>query len=150
MMSSSQIAIAVLSLAVIGSGLVIQHQKREVERLHTDLEHEKSKRKADRTGRIQAEKSLNKKRKDEDAEKGAYFESCWIYRESFPDRRGTPRQPMLCPAARGRLRFDRSIVQKAHFAELAQFSHIFVLFIFHENTNIAKGAGTYGKASQRR
>ena len=48
MMSSSQIAIAVLSLAVIGSGLVIQHQKREVERLHTDLEHEKSKRKADR------------------------------------------------------------------------------------------------------
>ena len=134
-MSSSQIAIAVLSLAVIGSGLVIQHQKREVERLHTDLEHEKSKRKADRTGRIQAEKSLNKKRKDEDAEKGHTLKAVGYIESPFPDRRGTPRQPMLCPAARGRLRFDRSIVQKAHFAELAQFSHIFVRF-HHQLSNV--------------
>ena len=34
MMPTSNIALAILSLVVVGSGLVIQHQKREVERLH--------------------------------------------------------------------------------------------------------------------
>lgn len=141
MMSTSRIVLAILSLAVVGSGLVIRHQKRELERLGAELEHEKSKREADRRGRIQAEKLLNKRRKDENAEKGHNLKAIGYIESPFPDRRGTPRQPMLCPAARGLLRFDRSIVQEAHFAELASFSHIFVLFVFHDNTNIAKGGG---------
>ena len=53
----------------------------------------------------------------------------------FRDRRGTPRQPSLAPAAVGRIVFDRKLIQAEHFAELAQFSHVWVIFVFHNNTN---------------
>ena len=42
---------------------------------------------------------------------------------------------MLVPAAYGRIQFDRKFIQEDHFQELSQFSHIFVIFAFHENTN---------------
>ena len=45
-------------------------------------------------------------------------------------------KPLLVPAAYGRIQFDRRFIQKDHFQELSQFSHIFVIFVFHENTNI--------------
>ena len=66
MMSTSRIVLAILSLAVVGSGLVIRHQKRELERMGAELEHEKSKREADRRGRIQAEKLLNQLTEDKE------------------------------------------------------------------------------------
>lgn len=56
----------------------------------------------------------------------------------FLDRRGTPRQPQLVPAAKGRIRFDRRVIQQEHFEELNQFSHIWVIFVFHCNTNTDK------------
>ena len=139
-MSTSHLSLALLSMAMVGSGFVIYRQKKEIERVSADLEHEKSKREADRKGRIQAEKSINQGRKDENAKKGHNMKAIGYIESPFPDRRGTPRQPMLVPAAHGRIRFDRSLVQSAHFAELASFSHVFVLFVFHENTNIAKGS----------
>jgi tRNA-Thr(GGU) m(6)t(6)A37 methyltransferase TsaA len=68
-------------------------------------------------------------------------------RSPFPDRRGTPRQPLLVPAAHGRIVFDKRFVQREHFQELSQFSHIFVLFVFHENTNTdSKNVGKVSNA----
>ena len=76
--------------------------KEEVERLHTDLEHEKSKRKADRTTRIQAEKSLNKKKKRmKDAEKGHTLKAVGYIESPLSDRRHSSPAYALpcCPGA---------------------------------------------------
>ncbi len=63
------------------------------------------------------------------------FSIIGIVESPFPDRRGTPRQPQLVPAAYAFIRFAKHI-QHAHYAELAQFSHIWILFHFHENTSV--------------
>ena len=57
----------------------------------------------------------------------------------FPDRRGVPRQPMLCPSTRGCIRFCNAVPPSA-FEGLDAFSHIWVVWLFHENTNLHKGA----------
>ena len=57
----------------------------------------------------------------------------------FVERRGTPRQGLLVPAARARLTLDASVVQPAAALEgLDGFSHVWLLFEFHENTNVGK------------
>ncbi|OWY92195.1 hypothetical protein PHMEG_00038899, partial [Phytophthora megakarya] len=63
----------------------------------------------------------------------AHVQSC------FADRRGTPRQGGLVEHSRARITFKTSI-PPASLECLEQFSHLWVLFVFHENTNLAKGA----------
>lgn len=63
----------------------------------------------------------------------AHVDSC------FADRRGTPRQGSLVPAARASIRF-RSSVPPAALEGLEQYSHLWVIFVFHENTNAAGAA----------
>lgn len=141
MMTKSRTMLAFLSLAVLMEAYALIQQRRKISKLEESLKHEKRKREADRKGRILAEKSLNKDKQNSNAKKGHVVKAIGKIESPFPDRRGTPRQPMLVPAAHARIRFDKSIIQNAHFAELAEFSHIFVVFVFHENTNIAKEGG---------
>jgi tRNA-Thr(GGU) m(6)t(6)A37 methyltransferase TsaA len=104
--------------------------------LEKELEHEHTKRAADRTGRIRLQQKAREKVKEDLKENGGqHMTYIGHVRSPFPDRRGTPRQPLLVPAAHGRIVFDKRFVQREHFQELSQFSHIFVLFVFHENTN---------------
>jgi len=42
---------------------------------------------------------------------------------------------LLVTSAKGRIVFDKKVIQYEHFKELNEFSHIWVLFMFHENTN---------------
>lgn len=70
---------------------------------------------------------------------GYTFEAVATVASCFADRRGTPRQGVLVPAARATIRFHSS-VSPAALEGLEQFSHLWVLFVFHENTNAA-GAG---------
>jgi tRNA-Thr(GGU) m(6)t(6)A37 methyltransferase TsaA len=63
--------------------------------------------------------------------------SCYV------ERRGTPRQGLLAPAARARLRIDPRVIQpEAAIDGLAAFSHVWLLFDFHENTNATKLASS--------
>jgi hypothetical protein len=63
------------------------------------------------------------------------LESC------YAERRGTPRQGLLVPAARARLRLDPRVIQPAAALEgLEGFSHVWLIFDFHENTNAGKAA----------
>lgn len=55
-----------------------------------------------------------------------YIRSC--YGEKF----GAPRQPGLVPSARGMIVLEPPFHNPQAFAELQQFSHIWVLFIFHQ------------------
>ncbi|KAG2423016.1 hypothetical protein HXX76_015614 [Chlamydomonas incerta] len=55
----------------------------------------------------------------------------------FSERNGTPRQPQLVPAARSRLVLSPS-VPAACLEGITQYSHVWVLYVFHANTDLAK------------
>ncbi len=134
----------------MGVVALVYSQKAAYKRIH-ELEelvkHEGAKREADRKGRIQAERLLAGRAREVNKE-GHPMQYIGIVESPFPDRRGTPRQPMLVPAAHGRIKFDRKMVQAEAFQELKDFSHIFVIFVFHENTNIHKSAREKGKQTR--
>lgn len=106
-----------------------------VSRLQEEVEEERRKRQVERTGRIRVQQEQRVAQQQKSGEEGFRLKAIGRIESPFPDRRGTPRQPSLVPAAKGRIRFDKQRIQHEHFSELAEFSHVWVLFIFHENTN---------------
>lgn len=58
----------------------------------------------------------------------------------FSGRNGTPRQPLLVKTARAELEL-RPELSPDFFQGLEQFSHCWVLYIFHENTGARSGPG---------
>eukprot|EP00887_Chlorella_sp_A99_P006114 scaffold22.g6114.t1 len=60
-----------------------------------------------------------------------------ILQSCFGRRNGTPRQPLLVSAARARLRL-RPDLSPEFFDGLRQYSHVWVLFIFHHNTDLQR------------
>lgn len=59
-----------------------------------------------------------------------YIESC------FPEKFGTPRQPGLVPSARAKMQLRREIQPEQALLGLEGFSHIWVIFEFHLNSNL--------------
>ncbi|GLI66014.1 hypothetical protein VaNZ11_009717 [Volvox africanus] len=59
----------------------------------------------------------------------------------FTERNGTPRQPQLVPAARARLVLCNN-VPPACLEGLHQYTHCWVLYVFHANTDLAKYLST--------
>jgi len=64
------------------------------------------------------------------------FESIGICHTDYNSKFGIPRQPGLCPDARGviELRPDAQLVRAV--SELSEFSHIWVIFCFHDTGRI--------------
>mmetsp|Transcript_2916 Transcript_2916/g.3053 ORF Transcript_2916/g.3053 Transcript_2916/m.3053 type:complete len:372 (+) Transcript_2916:315-1430(+) len=89
----------------------------------------------ERLGRINVQKRERDRLTLENLKSGYQYRPIGFIESPFPDRRGTPRQPVLVPAAKGKIRFNKSLIQNEHFKEISQFSHIWVIFVFHENTN---------------
>ena len=57
-------------------------------------------------------------------------------RSVFPFRFGTPRQGGLAPATRGELVLDPTVLNvHAALAGLEEFSHVWLIWVFHTNTN---------------
>lgn len=54
------------------------------------------------------------------------------------DRNGTPRQPLLVSLARACLKFDPALVPPASLEGLGEYSHCWILYVFHLNTDIEK------------
>jgi tRNA (adenine37-N6)-methyltransferase len=101
-----------------------------------ELKRQTQLRQDERAGRIALETKLRKEKQQHQQESGYHYYAIGVVESPFPDRRGTPRQPLLVPAATGLIRFNKKLIQYAHYAELEQFSHVWVLFQFHENTNV--------------
>ncbi len=55
----------------------------------------------------------------------------------FNKRNGTPRQPLLVPAARSALKLRPELAADI-FEGLQQYSHCWVMYIFHENTDLQR------------
>ncbi|KNB43855.1 hypothetical protein JH06_2219 [Blastocystis sp. subtype 4] len=94
---------------------------------------------SERVGRVRAEKELRKviegQRKEEDGD-GYVFNPIGFARSCYVHCQGVPRQPGLVPNARSRIEIEEWVPPPA-FDDLTQFSHIWVLFVFHMNTNLS-------------
>ncbi|KAF2310229.1 hypothetical protein GH714_007318 [Hevea brasiliensis] len=56
----------------------------------------------------------------------------------FSTRNGTPRQPLLVPLARACLVFNSTRVPPVSLEGLAEYSHCWIIYVFHLNTDIEK------------
>ena len=65
--------------------------------LREELAALKHAREQERKGRINAERALRQVSQERSKRDGYTFQPIGIVRSCFPDRRGTPRQPTLCP-----------------------------------------------------
>lgn len=126
--------------------------------LQAELQHERDKRQADRQGRIRAEKALNEMMMmkggllpDGEPSRGnplpgpvagalgiKYpFAPIGVIHSPFVTRNGTPRQPLLVGTARSVLQLSPHVPPET-LEGLAGYSHCWVLYVFHMNTDIGK------------
>ncbi|RLN66941.1 hypothetical protein BBJ28_00004631 [Nothophytophthora sp. Chile5] len=117
-----------------------------VQELEQEIERQKKLRAQERAGRTNAEREAREALQRQQEVVGYNFEAVAHVQSCFADRRGTPRQGVLVPAARARITFKTSI-PPASLECLEQFSHLWVIFVFHENTNLAKAAGSTPKST---
>lgn len=59
-----------------------------------------------------------------------------IFYSCFTDKFGTPRQPGLVPSSEGYIELNKNLQPKEALSGLTAFSHIWVIFSFHKNTNL--------------
>lgn len=64
---------------------------------------------------------------------GFTFLPIGIIRSPFKEKFGIPRQPGIVPDARGALEILPPFHQEAAFRGLSEFSHVWILFLFHGN-----------------
>ncbi|KAI8621411.1 TsaA-like domain-containing protein [Chytriomyces sp. MP71] len=94
---------------------------------------------AERAGRIAAERSIREQVVNIISDTRVGFPSLVIGNvlSAFVSKRGTPRQGLLVSGSRGILSFSKDLPVEA-FEGLDGYSHLFVLFLFHDNTNLPK------------
>mmetsp|Transcript_18360 Transcript_18360/g.57368 ORF Transcript_18360/g.57368 Transcript_18360/m.57368 type:complete len:213 (+) Transcript_18360:213-851(+) len=104
------------------------------------LERERTLRQEERRGRTRAEASLRNVRKRDTHGRGRLVEPIGTVSTPFVKRSGTPRQGAVCPAARGIVKFDansHACVASAALDGLEEYSHCWLVFEFHANTDAA-------------
>ena len=119
---------------------------------------------AERMGRVRAERALRESVNRSVSEEGGGGAAPASAAAGYPllpiahiaspfrGRWGTPRQGMLAPDARAHVVFSPAIPATA-LQGLAEYSHVFVLFLFHQNTDMhkmAKPARAEGLPAQTR
>ncbi|KAB2016540.1 hypothetical protein ES319_D08G103400v1 [Gossypium barbadense] len=100
---------------------------------------------AERQGRIRAQQALRKavvaqpQAKSENLDIPSYpMAPIGIVQSCFSTRNGTPRQPLLVPLARACLVFDSTRVPPASLEGLEEYSHCWIIYVFHLNTDLEK------------
>uniref|UniRef100_A0A2N9HBT9 TsaA-like domain-containing protein n=1 Tax=Fagus sylvatica TaxID=28930 RepID=A0A2N9HBT9_FAGSY len=114
----------------------------KVQELQKSINSSLAKCNAERQGRIRAQQALRKALAHPDAsnlELSAYpMAPIGIIQSCFSTRNGTPRQPLLVPLARACLVFDPTRVPPASLEGLEEYSHCWIIYVFHLNTNLEK------------
>ena len=147
------VGLAVVSVAItaISSAVVTWHY---AHRLHkAELEKWRERRQEERTGRIRAEvqlRTFHKEREQESLRQKQEEASandknhCMLLHaighvvSPYTKRMGTPRQPQLVPASRGFIQFTAQTAPAACLEGIDDYSHVWILFQFHANTNLPK------------
>ncbi|CAL1358546.1 unnamed protein product [Linum trigynum] len=114
----------------------------KVEELQNALESSTEKSAAERQGRIRAQQALRKalaQHKPENLEQSSYpMTPIGTVQSCFSTRNGTPRQPLVVPLARACLMFNPSRVPPASLEGLTEYSHCWIIYVFHLNTDLDK------------
>ena len=109
----------------------------ELEQAQAESSRQMKLRSEERAGRTKVERKLREQSRAPAAEASTahsyspigYLTSCYV------ERRGTPRQGCLVPSARAQLKVSSQTVQAvAALDGLAQFSHVWLVYDFHQNT----------------
>ena len=132
----------------------------EVGKLRKELEEMRSKREADRSGRIRAERALREQtvtgdRNKKVTEAGTTVQEETVAREGDGDdlnlyrmrpigwlrscyrrRFGTPRQGTVVHGGRATLKLTSECNPLMSTCNLSDYSHVWLIYIFHENTNL--------------
>ena len=112
----------------------------ELEKAQAESSRQSKLRSEERAGRTKVERKLREQSRAPAAESSTgrayppigYLTSCYV------ERRGTPRQGCLVPSARAQLKVSSQTVQAvAALDGLAQFSHVWLIYDFHQNTSTA-------------
>ncbi|KAK9275664.1 hypothetical protein L1049_022931 [Liquidambar formosana] len=115
---------------------------RKVRELETSLKASLGKCAAERQGRIRAQQALRKalaQPKSDNLELTSYpMTPIAMIQSCFSTRNGTPRQPLLVPLARACLIFDTARVPPASLEGLGEYSHCWIIYVFHLNTDLEK------------
>ncbi|XP_059077723.1 uncharacterized protein LOC131049196 isoform X3 [Cryptomeria japonica] len=97
---------------------------------------------AERKGRIRAQQELRDaytKKNCVDAKFTPYpMTPIGIVQSCFSTRNGTPRQTLLVPSARACLILYSGGIPPAALEGLAEFSHCWILYVFHMNTDLSR------------
>ncbi|XP_051142427.1 uncharacterized protein LOC127259257 isoform X2 [Andrographis paniculata] len=97
---------------------------------------------AERKGRIRAQQALREamcRQNQDKPEFNSYpMTPIAVVRSCFSTRNGTPRQPLLVPLAKASLLFDYSRVPQASLQGLEGYSHCWIIYVFHLNTDLNK------------
>lgn len=104
----------------------VSYLEAKIVELSTALEKEVELRKAERSSRISLQQRAREEKLQRDLASGFSYIPIGTVRSPFGKRCGTPRQPILCPAAKGRICFNKRLIQAGHFQEISDFSHIWV------------------------
>ncbi|KAJ0788505.1 putative trmO-like domain, YaeB-like superfamily protein [Helianthus annuus] len=136
-----------LTLATLSASAAISvfFRSKRREKLITELEkslNESLKKcAAERQGRIRAQQDLRNamlQPKTDKLETTYPMAPIGIIRSCFSTRNGTPRQPLIVPLARARLTFDTALVPPASLEGLEEYSHCWIIYVFHLNTDLDK------------
>ncbi|XP_073154993.1 uncharacterized protein [Henckelia pumila] len=117
----------------------------KIQELEAALKVAEEKCSAERQGRIRAQRALREALNQPHCGKAetkllkAYpMAQIGVVKSCFSTRNGTPRQPLLVPLARASLIFDLTRVPHASLEGLEGYSHCWIIYVFHLNTNLDK------------
>ncbi|KAK4798639.1 hypothetical protein SAY86_030965 [Trapa natans] len=114
----------------------------KVQELEASLSSALEKCAAERQGRVRAQQALRKaiaEPRSATLESTSYpLTPIGVVKSCFSARNGTPRQPLLVPLARASLIFDTSRVPPASLEGIEEYSHCWIIYVFHLNTDLEK------------
>ncbi|KAL5699326.1 hypothetical protein ACHQM5_030247 [Ranunculus cassubicifolius] len=138
-------ALAAISSVAAISIYVYKKKSNELEQriqeLQISLKSSVEKCAAERKGRTRAEQAVRRTltQNNDKSKKMAYpMTPIAVIQSCFSTRYGTPRQPLLVPLARACLVFDTSVVPPAALEGLSEYSHCWIIYVFHLNTDLEK------------
>ncbi|DBA02880.1 TPA: hypothetical protein N0F65_005907 [Lagenidium giganteum] len=132
------IVVASATCACVSLWLWAQQQQRanaRIRLLEAQLSQKDAARATERQGRVAAEKELRRVMQEKlDTSRGYFVQSIATVSSCFKHCLGTPRQGYFAPDTRGRIELHRNISPEA-LDGLEDFSHVWIIFVFHMNTN---------------
>ena len=154
--------VCLLTCAVLAAGVAFAERRRrlraeleaeqQLQRLREEAARSQKLRDEERTGRIRAEQELRRGqgRADTFQDQDPFlFHPIGTFQSCYRQRCGTPRQSNLVAGSLAVLRCVRDLNPGAALEGLADFSHVWVLYVFHENTNMLKESKSISRRKQQ-